>query len=51
MSPTAQFICFLIGFVCFVLAAAGVAHPRINFIGAGLAAWIFVPLVLALEAM
>lgn len=40
----------LIAFVCFVLAAFGVAS-RINLMAAGLAAWVLVQLLPALLAL
>jgi hypothetical protein len=32
-------ILLVFAFVCFVLAAVGIGHPRINLLGAGLAFW------------
>jgi hypothetical protein len=45
------FLCYLIAFVCFVLAAF--AHdrvPRVNLVAVGLAAWVLVPLTAAWPA-
>lgn len=33
-------ILVVFAFVCFVLAAVGVGHPRINLLAAGLAFWM-----------
>lgn len=41
------FLLLTFGFICFVLAAFGVATPRLNLIAAGLALWILVPLIAA----
>lgn len=41
------FLLLLFGFVCFVLAAFGVAAPRINLMATGLALWILVALIAA----
>lgn len=38
MNP--DFILLLIAFICFVAAAVGASPPRVNLIGAGLAAYI-----------
>lgn len=38
-------ILLIAGFVAFVLAAVGVAFPRINLIAAGLACWILAVLI------
>lgn len=38
-------ICYLLGFIMFVLTAVGVATARVNLLALGLAAWILVPLV------
>lgn len=32
-----RLILLVFAFVCFVLAAVGVGHPRVNLLGAGLA--------------
>ena len=37
---TLRLILLVLAFVLFCLAAVGVAHPRWNLIGAGLAAWV-----------
>lgn len=37
---TLRLVLLVLAFVLFLLAAAGVAHPRWNLIGAGLAAWV-----------
>lgn len=42
MSPTVQFVFFLIAVILFVLAAVGVVAGKINLIAAGLAC-AFVP--------
>lgn len=39
------FLLFLIGFVCFVLAAAGVTASKVNLLALGLASWILVSLI------
>jgi hypothetical protein len=39
------FLCYLIGFICFLAVAAGRQPARINLLGVGLAAWVLVPLV------
>jgi hypothetical protein len=41
---------YLIAFLCFLAAAWGVTS-RINLIGAGLAAWVLVPLGNAIDAL
>lgn len=41
-------ILLLLGFICFVLAAFGVAITRVNLVALGLALWILVPLCAAL---
>lgn len=33
-------ILVVFAFVCFVLAAVGIGHPRINLLAAGLAFWM-----------
>jgi hypothetical protein len=38
-------ILLLLGFVLFVLAAAGVPVPRVNLMAAGLACWILTALI------
>ena len=40
MIANLRVILLVLAFVLFVLAAVGVAHPRWNLIGAGLAAWV-----------
>ena len=37
---TLRLVLLVLAFVLFLLAAVGVAHPRWNLIGAGLAAWV-----------
>jgi hypothetical protein len=39
MAPV-KLVLLVLAFVLFVLAGVGVAHPRINLIAAGLAAWV-----------
>jgi hypothetical protein len=46
-----DFVCLLTGFVLFLLAGFNVAHPRVNFVGLGLAAWILVPLVHLIDTL
>lgn len=41
----AEFVLLLVGFLCFLAVAAGVPSGRVNLLGAGLAAWILVPLM------
>jgi hypothetical protein len=50
VNPTLTFICLLVAFVAFVLAAANVVLRRVNLIGLGLASWVFVALWAALKA-
>lgn len=50
MDPFVQFICYLVAFVCFIAAAAGIPS-RANLMAAGLAAWVLVPLVITGRAM
>jgi hypothetical protein len=40
MIITVKLVLLVLAFVLFVLAAAGVTHPRWNLIGAGLACWV-----------
>jgi len=40
MIANLRVILLVLAFVLFVLAAAGVAHPRYNLMAAGLAAWV-----------
>lgn len=49
MSPELQAICLAAAFVCFILAAVGAA-TRVALVPLGLALWVLVPLVAALEA-
>jgi hypothetical protein len=52
MPDALEFILYLAAFVCFLLAAFSVAAAwagRVNLIALGLALWIFVPLVNALQ--
>lgn len=51
MSVEAQAICYLVAFICFVLAALEATVPRVSLVGAGLAAWVLVSLVIALRAI
>lgn len=44
------FLLYLIAFICFVLAALGVA-ARLNLVAVGLAAWVLVLLVRAGQAV
>lgn len=44
------FLLLLAGFVCFLLAAFGVAS-RVNLVAVGLACWILVPLIDAFTAV
>lgn len=41
-------VLLLLAFICFVLAAFGVALPRVSFLALGLAFWVLVPLLQAL---
>jgi hypothetical protein len=45
------FLCYLLAFLCFLAAAFGVAASRVNLIGIGLALWVLVPLVNAVDAL
>lgn len=38
-------ILLLVGFVCFTLAALGVAVPRVNLVALGLACWVLTALI------
>jgi hypothetical protein len=52
MSDTLEFLFYLAAFFCFLLAAFSVAAAwagRVNLIALGLALWIFVPLVNAVQ--
>ncbi|HEU4398728.1 MAG TPA: hypothetical protein VFU54_12970 [Actinomycetota bacterium] len=52
MSDTLEFLFYLAAFLCFLLAAFSVAAAwagRVNLIALGLALWIFVPLVNAVQ--
>lgn len=49
MSPEAQTIFYLIAFILFILAAAGVPS-RVWLVPAGLAFWVFVLLYTAFKA-
>jgi len=40
MIVTVRLFLLVLAFVLFLLAAAGVAHPRYNLMAAGLAAWV-----------
>jgi hypothetical protein len=40
-----RLILLVFAFVCLVLAAVGVGHPRINLTAAGLACWVLSQLV------
>lgn len=40
-----DFLLYLIAFICFLLAAWGVAVSRLNLLAVGLAAWVLVPLI------
>jgi hypothetical protein len=50
MTSGVAVICFLIAFIFFVLAAIGIAWPRLNFVAAGLAAFSFPFLYVAFNA-
>ena len=39
------FILLLAAFVLFLLAAANVVYPRVNYVAAGLACWVLVALI------
>jgi len=45
-----QFICYLVAFVAFILAAAQIT-ARVQWLGVGLSAWVLVPLWNTLEAL
>jgi hypothetical protein len=52
MPDTLEFILYLAAFLCFLLAAfsvGGAFAARVNLIALGLAIWIFIPLVNALQ--
>ena len=49
MSPLAQALFYFAAFILFVLAACNVS-AKPNLIAAGLAFWVFVPLVIAFRA-
>jgi hypothetical protein len=52
MPDTLEFLFYLAAFLCFLLAAFSVAtrwSARVNLIALGLALWIFIPLVSALQ--
>jgi hypothetical protein len=53
MPDILEFIFYLAAFLCFLLAAFAVGGgrwaARVNLIGLGLALWIFIPLVNALQ--
>lgn len=55
MPEALQFVCYLLGFICFVLAAfVGdrlFARRPINLVALGLAFWIAVSLWFSLEAL
>lgn len=40
MSPFWTFVCYLLGFVALVAAAAGVTVRRVSLLAAGLALWL-----------
>lgn len=44
-------LCYLVAFICFVLAACNAPQPRVNLIGAGLAAWVLPTLIQALKGL
>lgn len=46
-----DFVCYLTGFVLFVITGFNVGHPRVNLLAFGLAVWILVPLVHLLDAL
>jgi hypothetical protein len=39
------FLLYIVAFVCFFLAAIGVAIPRVNMVAAGLACWVLTVLI------
>jgi hypothetical protein len=52
MPDALEFILYLAAFTCFLLAAFSVRAPwagRVNLIGLGLACWVFILLVAALQ--
>jgi hypothetical protein len=51
MNPTWTFICLLVAFVLFVLAALNVTVQRVNLVAAGLALWLLPALWLAGKAL
>jgi len=40
MTPIVRLILLVFAFACFILAAFGVVHPKINFTALGLALWV-----------
>jgi hypothetical protein len=47
-----EFILYLVALVCFLIAAFVAARwPRVNWVGLGLAAWVLVPLIHALDRL
>lgn len=51
MSVEAQALFLAIAFAAFVLAACNAPIPRVNLVAAGLAAWVLIPLWIALKAL
>jgi hypothetical protein len=53
MPDILEFIFYLAAFLCFLLAAFAVGGgrwaARVNLIGLGLALWVFIPLINALQ--
>lgn len=45
MPPTVKLILLVLAFILFLLAAFGVAVPRVNFMALGLACWVLTLLV------
>ena len=48
---TLYFILYLLAFICFVVAALGVAVRRFSLLAAGLAFWVLVPLILSFKVL
>jgi hypothetical protein len=52
MPNALAFLCYLIGFLCFLAAAfAAERFARVNLVALGLAAWVLVPLVNAADTL
>jgi hypothetical protein len=51
MPEAIAFICYLVAFLFFLAGAFGVAAARVNLVAFGLAAWVLVLLVDAIDAL